>query len=255
MDSNGNPASHFAYSTHENVPDLMLRNESGTWTLYRIVSDEIGTVKAVVRAGDGWVAETYTYADAWGSPYSAFSYQPFGFAGGLYASYEGLYHFGARDYSPLQRQWATKDPSRFAGGLNLYAYCNGDPINCIDPTGNSAIAIGAGAFFDVVVPTVVVAGTAFFVYDVLANDGRYTQRASDAVFGGASCMAEHKKNKRPSTKGKHEKGQTRRGRDRGGEKGDDERGEPRRRPPNWKGPWPPGAAYFFFGDDDEDDDD
>ncbi len=56
---------------------------------------------------------------------------------------------------------------------------------------------------------------------------------------GTSGGAEHEKNKRPSTKGKHEKGQERKRRDRGGEKGDNKRRQPRKRPQGHKGPWPP----------------
>ena len=31
--------------------------------------------------------------------------------------------------------WLTKDPIGLPGGLNLYAYCHGDPVNFIDPWG------------------------------------------------------------------------------------------------------------------------
>ncbi len=61
------------------------------------------------------------------------------------------------------------------------------------------------------------------------------------VDGGAPRErgAEHRKNKRPSNKPKHEEGETRRQRDAGGEKGDENRRVPRKKPPNHKGPWPP----------------
>lgn len=64
--------------------------------------------------------------------------------------------------------------------------------------------------------------------------------------GGGACAAnlqfaaEHTKNARPSTKGKHEKGKSRKKADKhGGEKGDDRRGPRGKRPPGYKGPWPP----------------
>ena len=49
-------------------------------------------------------------------------FQPFGFAGGLYDADTGLTRFGARDYDPVVGRWTSKDPARFSGGWNLYAY-------------------------------------------------------------------------------------------------------------------------------------
>jgi RHS repeat-associated protein len=67
-------------------------------------------------------------------------WMPFGFAGGIYDADSGLVRFGARDYDPLVGRWTTKDPSRFAGGNNLYAYASGDPVNLVDPTGRDAVS-------------------------------------------------------------------------------------------------------------------
>jgi RHS repeat-associated protein len=75
-------------------------------------------------------------------------FQPFGFAGGLYDADVAVIHFGARDYDPRLGRWAAKDPSRFAGGANLYDYSHADPVNYADPTGNIPILafIGGGIF-------------------------------------------------------------------------------------------------------------
>ncbi len=51
--------------------------------------------------------------------------------------------------------------------------------------------------------------------------------------------AEHTKNARKSTLGKHQKGQANKQIARGGERGDRNRSVPRKRPPGHKGPWPP----------------
>jgi len=72
---------------------------------------------------------------------------PFGFAGGLHDKDTGLVRFGYRDYDPDIGRWTAKDPILFAGGdTDLYGYCQNNPINLIDPTGEIAIttAIGVG---------------------------------------------------------------------------------------------------------------
>jgi RHS repeat-associated protein len=61
---------------------------------------------------------------------------PIGFAGGLYDQDTKLVRFGYRDYEAHSGKWTAKDPIGFSGGdTNLYAYCNGDPINHVDPNG------------------------------------------------------------------------------------------------------------------------
>ena len=79
---------------------------------------------------------------------------PFGFAGGLYDKDTGLVRFGARDYDASLGRWTSKDPIRFAGGVNLYGYSVNDPVNRVDPSGR--FAPGGG----ILIGTVVVGGTA-----------------------------------------------------------------------------------------------
>jgi RHS repeat-associated protein len=105
---------------------------------YAIVTDNLGSVRSVVRTSDGTVMQAISY-DPWGKVLTDSSpgFQPFGFAGGLYDKDTGLVHFGAREYDGATGRWTSKDPSRFAGGANLYAYSFGDPVNWVDPTGNA----------------------------------------------------------------------------------------------------------------------
>ena len=60
----------------------------------------------------------------------------------------GLYYCNARYYSPKWRRFISPDDTAYldpesVNGLNLYCYCGNDPVNYADPSGSSAIVIGA----------------------------------------------------------------------------------------------------------------
>jgi RHS repeat-associated protein len=114
--------------------DLMVLTDN---TEYRFITDHLGSVRLVVNAETGQVAQRMDY-DAFGRVLSDTNpgFQPFGFAGGLYDDDTGLVRFGVRDYHAYAGRWTAKDPVLFAAGLmNLYSYVGADPINSIDPTG------------------------------------------------------------------------------------------------------------------------
>ena len=106
-------------------------------TVYRFITDHLGSVRLVVDAATGEVVQRMDY-DAFGRVLQDTNpgFQPFGFAGGLYDDDTGLVRFGARDYDPYSGRWTAKDPVLFAGGdVNFYGYVGSDPINFIDPLG------------------------------------------------------------------------------------------------------------------------
>jgi RHS repeat-associated protein len=138
LDGSGNVVSRFIYATKGNVPDYM---EKGG-TTYRLVSDHLGSVRLVVDATTGEVAQRIDY-DEFGQILrennSNPDFQPFAFAGGLYDPDTQLVHFGAREYDAETGRWTTKDPSLFEGlDTNLYQYVLGDPINSVDPAGKQS---------------------------------------------------------------------------------------------------------------------
>ena len=53
----------------------------------------------------------------------------------------GLVNFRMRWYDPVTGRWLSKDPIGLSGGLNLYAFCEGNPILRIDPQGESAASV------------------------------------------------------------------------------------------------------------------
>jgi RHS repeat-associated protein len=133
LDGAGNVVSRFVYANGANVPDYMIKGG----VTYRLITDQVGSVRLVVRADTGDVVQRIDY-DVFGRVLLDTSpgFQPFGFAGGLYDHDTGLVRFGARDYDAETGRWTAKDPIGFAGGQpNLYAYVGNDPVNRRDLLG------------------------------------------------------------------------------------------------------------------------
>ncbi|MDQ7020153.1 MAG: RHS repeat-associated core domain-containing protein [Robiginitomaculum sp.] len=70
---------------------------------------------------------------------------PFRYTGRYYDGEAGLYYYRSRYYDPGVGRFGQPDSILYDGGLNLYSYVGGDPINNVDPLGECAICIAAGA--------------------------------------------------------------------------------------------------------------
>ena len=83
----------FVYASSSNVPAYMVK----AGVKYRLITDQVGSVRMVVNTTTGASAQTLEY-DAFGGVLSdsAAGFQPFGFAGGLYDPDTGLVRLGAR---------------------------------------------------------------------------------------------------------------------------------------------------------------
>ncbi|MCL4756521.1 MAG: RHS repeat-associated core domain-containing protein [Myxococcales bacterium] len=134
LDGSGALVARFVYGSKSNVPEYVVRGG----VTYRVLSDHLGSPRAVVDVATGAVAWRADF-DAWGNRTliaGMADFLPFGFAGGMLDPETGLTRFGARDYDPVVGRWTSKDPVRFRGGdLSLFAYAGGDPVNRRDPTG------------------------------------------------------------------------------------------------------------------------
>ncbi len=98
-----------------------------------------------------WQGSTVALSDASGNVTARMSYSPYGertvesgtvttsfcFNGqfGVMTESNGLLCMQARFYSPIFRRFLSEDPAGFSGGINLYAYTGGDPVNFMDPFG------------------------------------------------------------------------------------------------------------------------
>ena len=110
----------------------------------------------------------YLY-DAWGNctisgettNYAVAHANPIRYRGYYYDEDTGLYYCNARYYSPKWRRFISPDDTAYldpesVNGLNLYCYCNNDPVNYADPSGHSVILTACLLAFGVGVVTSVV---------------------------------------------------------------------------------------------------
>ncbi len=104
------------------------------------VYNHLGHVQKVLNSS-GQVVESYQYTPYGQVEKGSFSEHPFGYSTKRSDFASGLVYFGYRFYSPYQRRWLNRDPLQEQGGINLYAYVNGDPLGYIDPDGQQALPI------------------------------------------------------------------------------------------------------------------
>jgi RHS repeat-associated protein len=142
LDGQGALRWRFVYASGRHVPDAAI--DAGG-VMYRIVTDQVGSLRLVVRASDGAVMQRMR-RDAWGNVEedfveAGFARVPFGFAGGLVEQVTGLVlsvhtNSGAREYDPVVGRWVEKDPIGFEGGTTgLYEYVGNGPVGRVDPSG------------------------------------------------------------------------------------------------------------------------
>jgi RHS repeat-associated protein len=102
-----------------------------------------------LTADNGNVTDRMSY-----SLYATMTYRvgtndtPFLFNGqyGVMTDPNGLLYMRARYYNPFLCRFLNPDPSGFSGGINFYAYANGNPVSYLDPTGlQSWMGAGYGA--------------------------------------------------------------------------------------------------------------
>jgi RHS repeat-associated protein len=149
------------YGTNDRVPDYLVKGGA----TYRIISDQLGSVRLVVNTSTGETMQKIDY-DGFGNVMADDNqgFQPFGYAGGLWDGSTRLERFGGRDYDPALGRWLSKDPLGMpTSGTNLYMYADGDPINYIDPDGHDAGALIYGIGATVLVPNVVPFGPPHFI--------------------------------------------------------------------------------------------
>ncbi len=139
-DGNGTLQRQYVHGPGSDEP-LVWYEGSGTGTKKNLVADERGSIVAVTDASGSTLAKR-TY-DEYGKPDSGAVGQ-FGYTGQVWLPDLGLYNYKARFYSPVLGRFLSSDPIGYGGGMNMYAYVGGDPINMSDPRGTRQGPSGDG---------------------------------------------------------------------------------------------------------------
>jgi RHS repeat-associated protein len=139
---------------HDGLNVVQRQDASGTPTAQMLMGglDEIfgevtgsGTTSYFTDA----LGSTVALTDGSGATSAEFTYEPYGKntktgAGDTPFRYTGrdddgtgLYYYRARYYHPQLGRFVAEDPIGLAGGTNLYAYANNNPVLYVDPNGES----------------------------------------------------------------------------------------------------------------------
>jgi RHS repeat-associated protein len=94
-----------------------ISSSSATWSPIRVgaYGPVMGYRPATVAPGTA-LADTLVWRSRWMDP-------------------SGFYCLGARYYDPVAGHFLSPDPLGHAASMDLYSFCNGDPLNRFDPTG------------------------------------------------------------------------------------------------------------------------
>jgi RHS repeat-associated protein len=111
------------------------QGEQQSGTAYFYTRDHLGSTRELVDSS-GNIQARYDY-DPYGrvTLVQGTNIADFQFAGMYIHQPSGLYLTKYRAYDPNAGRWLSRDPIGERVGLNLYGYCNKDPINNIDPLG------------------------------------------------------------------------------------------------------------------------
>ena len=122
----------------------LIRSNDGKYYLHNGHGDVVS-----ITNNSGTVIKSYSY-DSFGNEKNIDKNDtnPWRYCGEYYDNETGSIYLRARYYDPRTGRFMTEDPAR--DGVNWYTYCEGNPIQFIDPNGTDAIVItapdGAGGF-------------------------------------------------------------------------------------------------------------
>lgn len=105
-------------------------------------ADGLGSITSLTAA-NGSVAQTYVYDSFGNTTNSTGSLTNFlRYTAREFDTESNLYYYRARYYDPTTGRFASEDPIRFRGGINVYRYVKNSVTNSTDPIGFWTISLG-----------------------------------------------------------------------------------------------------------------
>ena len=138
--ANGTALRDYIYLHGEPIALREYETNSG---LYYYVTDHLGTPQKLLNAQGAvvWQAAYLPYGEA--QILTASVQNNLRFPGQYFDVETGLHYNWNRYYNPKTGRYITADPIGLVGGMNVYAYVGGNPVNAVDVEGLTAeIKIG-----------------------------------------------------------------------------------------------------------------
>jgi RHS repeat-associated protein len=116
-------------------------------TVSYILTDHLGQPQKMLNASGAvtWHRVAGLFGDSVSQPVGTAAANPQRFPGQQFDATTGLHYNYFRDYDPATGRYLETDPIGLSGGLNLYAYATGNPVNVTDPDGRNPALVVVGA--------------------------------------------------------------------------------------------------------------